>query len=125
MNERKMFFWLLAPMPIFWIVGGLIHSDMVMGMATIYFFVAAPLFLAAICVPWSRLRMTVERFNGWQRLWVMLSVLWLIPILSIALSQSPTAAKWIIFLFLGWLLPVISSYGLGLMAAWVIRGFRQ
>lgn len=35
--------------------------------------------------------------NGWQRLWVLVSVFWLVPVLFLAYQWWPTADKYIEF----------------------------
>jgi len=67
------------------------------------------------------------RFNGWQRLWLLASILWAVVILVLAgLLQSDgarTSAN-VLFAVRLWILPVSAVYGFGLGLAWVRRGFQ-
>ena len=67
--------------------------------------------------------------NGWQRLWIVASILWTVVILLLAgIVQSDggqtvpngNAALLVVRL---WIVPVAAVYGLGLGFAWVRRGF--
>ena len=65
------------------------------------------------------------RINGWQRLWLLVSILWAIVILALAgIFQSgvPNANEAMLVVRL-WSVPVVAVYGLGLGLAWVRRGF--
>ena len=66
------------------------------------------------------------RINGWQRLWLLASILWAIVILALAgILQSgvPSANEAMLVVRL-WIAPVLAVYGLGLGLAWVRRGFQ-
>jgi len=67
------------------------------------------------------------RFNGWQRLWLLASILWAVVILVLAgLLQSDgarTSAN-VLFVVRLWIVPVSAVYGFGLGLAWVRRGFQ-
>jgi len=67
------------------------------------------------------------RFNGWQRLWLLASILWAVVILVLAgLLQSDgarTSAN-VLFVVRLWILPVSAVYGFGLGLAWVHHGFQ-
>ena len=64
------------------------------------------------------------RLNGWQRLWVVLTVAWTLLIASaIIASQSDPLRYFNIFLL--WLLPIPGSYALGWAIGWVARGFKM
>ena len=69
------------------------------------------------------------RINGWQRLWLVASILWAVVILLLAgilqsdggqTVPSTNAALLVVRL---WIVPVAAVYGLGLGLAWVRRGF--
>ena len=68
--------------------------------------------------------------NGWQRLWLLASVLWAVVILALAgILQSDgnhtiPSANVILFLVRLWIVPVAAVYTLGLGLAWVRRGFQ-
>jgi hypothetical protein len=68
--------------------------------------------------------------NGWQRLWVLASILWAVAILALSgilqadgdhLVPSADRALFVVRL---WIVPVAAVYGLGLGLAWVGRGFQ-
>jgi len=70
------------------------------------------------------------RINGWQRLWLLASILWAVVILLLSgilqsdgdqTVQSANAALFVVRL---WIVPVASVYGFGLGLAWVRRGFQ-
>jgi hypothetical protein len=68
--------------------------------------------------------------NGWQRLWLLASVLWAVVILALAgilqsdgdhTVRSANAALFVVRL---WIVPVVAVYVFGLGLAWVRRGFQ-
>ena len=64
--------------------------------------------------------------NGWQRLWLLASILWAVVILALAgilQSDGPSANELVIVVRL-WIVPVAAVYGFGLGLAWVRRGFK-
>ena len=69
------------------------------------------------------------RINGWQRLWLLASILWAVVILLLAGVlqsdgvQSVPSANVVLFVVRLWIVPVLAVYGFGLGLAWVIRGF--
>jgi len=68
--------------------------------------------------------------NGWQRLWLLASILWAVAILALAgILQSDgdhavPSANMVLFLVRLWIVPVAAVYGFGLGLAWVGRGFQ-
>ena len=68
--------------------------------------------------------------NGWQRLWLLASILWAVVILVLAgILQSDgdhavPSTNTILFLVRLWIVPVAAVYGFGLGLAWVGRGFQ-
>ena len=75
------------------------------------------------------------RINGWQRLWLVASILWAVVILLLAgilqpngdetvASAEGTSANAALFVVRLWIVPVAAVYGLGLGLAWVRRGFQ-
>ena len=65
------------------------------------------------------------RINGWQRLWLLASIVWAIVVLALAgtfQSGVPSANEAMLVVRL-WIVPVVAVYGLGLGLAWVRRGF--
>jgi hypothetical protein len=68
--------------------------------------------------------------NGWQRLWLLASILWAVVILVLAgLLQSNgdravPSASMVLFVVRLWIVPVAAVYGFGLGLAWVRRGFQ-
>ena len=70
------------------------------------------------------------RINGWQRLWLVASILWAVLILLLAgifrsdgdeTVPSANVAPFVVRL---WIVPVAAVYGFGLGLAWVRRGFQ-
>lgn len=68
-----------------------------------------------------------RRLGGWQRLWVVLVVIWTVPILLLGYigwpQQSEQVAKFAGFLVGSWLVPPFVVYALGLGVGWIRRGF--
>ena len=70
------------------------------------------------------------RINGWQRLWLLASVLWAVVILALAGilqsdgDQTVPSANEAMFVVRLWIVPVAAVYGLGLGLDWVRRGFQ-
>lgn len=70
------------------------------------------------------------RINGWQRLWLLASILWAVVILALAGilqsdgTQAVPRANQVLFVARLWIVPVSAVYGLGLGLAWVRRGFQ-
>jgi hypothetical protein len=68
--------------------------------------------------------------NGWQRLWLLASIVWAVVILALAGILQPDgdhavpSAHTILFLVRLWIVPVAAVYGFGLGLAWVGRGFQ-
>ena len=63
--------------------------------------------------------------NGWQRLWLLASMLWAVVILALAGTPDRgwTMQNALLVVRL-WIVPVASVYALGLGLAWVMRGFQ-
>jgi hypothetical protein len=63
--------------------------------------------------------------NGWQRLWLLASILWAVVVL--ALGGTPdhgwTMQSALVVVRL-WIVPVTAIYAFGLGVVWVTRGFR-
>jgi hypothetical protein len=70
------------------------------------------------------------RINGWQRLWLVASILWAIVILLLAGilqsdgDQTVPSASGALFVVRLWIVPVAAVYVFGLGLAWVGRGFQ-
>ena len=70
------------------------------------------------------------RINGWQRLWLVASILWAVAILLLAGilqsdgDQAVPSANVALFVVRLWLVPVAAVYGFGLGLVWVRRGFQ-
>ncbi len=68
--------------------------------------------------------------NGWQRLWLLASILWAVVILALSgILQSSgdhavPSASVVLFVVRLWIVPVAVVYALGLGVAWVGRGFQ-
>jgi hypothetical protein len=63
--------------------------------------------------------------NGWQRLWLVASILWAVVVLALAWTPdrgwTMQSAQFVVRL---WIVPVAALYGLGLSLGWVRRGFQ-
>jgi hypothetical protein len=68
------------------------------------------------------------RMNGWQRLWLLASILWAVVILVLAGQfdgdQTLASADMALLVVRLWIVPVAAVYGFGLGLAWVRRGFQ-
>jgi hypothetical protein len=65
--------------------------------------------------------------NGWQRSWLLASILWAVVILLLAGILQPDRDQTVQSVMLVvrlWIVPVVAIYGFGLGLAWVRRGFR-
>ena len=68
--------------------------------------------------------------NGWQRLWLLGSILWAVVILALAGSFQAggdrvfPSANMVLFVVRLWIVPVAAVYAFGLGLAWVRRGFQ-
>jgi hypothetical protein len=70
------------------------------------------------------------RLNGWQRLWLVASILWAVVtlllggILQFDGDQTVRSANDVLFVVRLWIVPVAAVYGFGVGLAWVRRGFQ-
>lgn len=64
--------------------------------------------------------MDFSKLNGWQRLWLVLSVIWLALVALLFLSIS-TFSFFQAFLF--WAIPAGLLYAGGLAIKWILAGF--
>jgi hypothetical protein len=70
------------------------------------------------------------RLNGWQRLWLVASILWAFVILVLGGilqfdgNQTVRSANEVLFVVRLWIVPVAAVYGFGVGLAWVRRGFQ-
>ena len=63
--------------------------------------------------------------NGWQRLWLLASILWAVVILALAgMPDRGWTTESALFVVRLWIVPVTAVYVFGLGLAWVIRGFQ-
>ncbi|HEU4693067.1 MAG TPA: hypothetical protein VFS23_32115 [Vicinamibacterales bacterium] len=68
--------------------------------------------------------------NGWQRLWLLSSIVWAVVILALAGilqfdgDHAVPSANMVLFVVRLWIVPVAAVYGFGLGLAWVSRGFQ-
>jgi hypothetical protein len=63
--------------------------------------------------------------TGWQRLWVLASILWAVVILAAAgMPARGWTMQSALFAVRLWIVPVTAVYVFGLGLAWVIRGFQ-
>jgi len=64
--------------------------------------------------------------NGWQRLWLLASILWAVMLLPLSgiLQGGDQLVQGVLPAVRLWILPVTGVYGLGLGLAWVRRGFQ-
>jgi hypothetical protein len=70
------------------------------------------------------------RINGWERLWLLASIVWAVVILLLAGilqfdgDQTVPSTNQALFVVRLWIVPVAAVYGFGLGLAWVRRGFQ-
>lgn len=67
----------------------------------------------------------VKKLNGWQRLWVVLSVLWIVAYhigaLGFDLVSSVPIPMYLAHMFV----PPALAYGVGLTVVWIRKGFQD
>jgi hypothetical protein len=64
------------------------------------------------------------RVNGWQRLWLLASILWAVVILALAgMPDRAWTMQSALFVARLWIVPVVAAYGVGFGLVWVRRGF--
>ena len=64
--------------------------------------------------------------TGWQRLWLVASILWAVVILALAGRFAPDgvwSTQTVLFAVRLWIVPVVAVYGVGFGVAWAVRGF--
>ena len=67
----------------------------------------------------------MKTLNGWQRLWLLASILWAVVILALAgMPDSGWTMQSALFVVRLWITPVAMVYAFGLGLVWVMRGFR-
>ena len=69
----------------------------------------------------------MSKLNGWQRLWVLVSGLWLILIVTFIFFNPPLPGERVEATkdgFLVWAIPCAVLYVLGWAVGWVKRGFK-
>ena len=63
--------------------------------------------------------------TGWQRPWLLASILWAVVILALAgMPDRGWTMQSALFVVRLWIVPVAAVYGFGLGLAWVRRGFQ-
>jgi hypothetical protein len=63
--------------------------------------------------------------NGWQRLWLLASILWAVVILALAgMPDRSVTMQSAMFVARLWIVPLVAVYAFGLGLAWVMRGFQ-
>ena len=75
------------------------------------------------------LKAWTARFNGWQRLWLVLTLAWTLTVWlgtthDLVYSPANHNLEQIVIYLLLWLAPPILLYAGGLVVRWVYRGFR-
>jgi hypothetical protein len=62
--------------------------------------------------------------NGWQRLWLLASIVWSMAILALAgTPDSGWTMESALFVVRLWIVPIAAAYAFGVALVWVIRGF--
>ena len=70
------------------------------------------------------------RINGWQRLWLLASILWAVVVLGLGGilrldgAQAALNSSEALLVARLWIVPVVAVYAFGLGLAWVRRGFQ-
>jgi len=75
-------------------------------------------------------RRIAMHFNGWQRVWLLGSILW--AVVSLALTgrfqsdsdQIAPSMNMVLFALRLWIVPVVAAYAFGHGLVWVRRGFQ-
>ena len=63
--------------------------------------------------------------TGWQRLWLLASILWAVVILALAgMPDRGWTMQSALFVVRLWIVPAAAIYVFGLGLAWVMRGFQ-
>ena len=68
--------------------------------------------------------------NGWQRLWLLASILWAVVIVALAGrfqsngDQPAASTHMVLFAARLWIVPVVAAYAFGHSLVWVRRGFQ-
>jgi hypothetical protein len=63
--------------------------------------------------------------NGWQRLWLLASILWAAVVLALGAMPDHGWTMQSAFVVVRlWIVPVTAVYAFGLSFVWVMRGFR-
>jgi hypothetical protein len=61
--------------------------------------------------------------NGWQRLWIVLSVLW-VAFIALQFSRGTVTVTEVLTYGTAWaVVPPAALYAIGRLAGWVVRGF--
>lgn len=64
----------------------------------------------------------LDRLNGWQRLWVVATAVWL-SLFALILALDPRAVSWL-FAALAFGPPIV-VYAIGAGIGWALSGFRE
>jgi len=67
----------------------------------------------------------LNRLNGWQRLWVAVSIFTLIPTLLTAWEGGNPSIEGAVLMISVWATLMALLYVLGLTIKWVIKGFKD
>jgi len=62
----------------------------------------------------------VKKLNGWQRLWILASVIWLVVVVFLAVAWDMEGPNALLF----WIVPPFVVYLLWRSVGWVWRGFK-
>ena len=63
--------------------------------------------------------------NGWQRLWLLASIVWAVVLLALAgMPDRGWTMQSALFVVRLWIVPVSALYAFGLGLGWVRRGFQ-
>ena len=67
--------------------------------------------------------------NGWQRVWLLASILWAVVILALmgrfqSNDQTAPSINIVLFALRLWIVPVVAAYAFGHGLVWVRRGFQ-
>jgi hypothetical protein len=63
--------------------------------------------------------------NGWQRLWLLTSIVWAVVLLALAgMPDRGWTTQSALFVVRLWIMPVAVVYAFGLSLIWVMRVFR-
>ncbi len=90
-----------------------------------WFLIVIIIIIAAVSFP--NFRDAFFSAKGWKRLWILISGIYLLLVIFVAISMfhSQDLIIYVSEAFLWWIIPVATVYGLGYAIGWVLKGFKN